>query len=66
MKSKPYNTGKIKIGHAYERPLREMHNPDQDWVQEAFKNQDPINTTAEYIIIGLFVAVLGAILIGVI
>lgn len=67
-KKTPYNTGKIKIGGAYQPPKKNHHNPDQDWVQGIFddKSRPMPYALPDRIILGLLAIVILGLVTGVI
>lgn len=64
----PFNTGKVKIGSAYQAPIRNHQHPDQVWVQDIFRHQERQSPylVSDMVIIGLAVAVIISLLTGVI
>lgn len=64
----PYNTGKIKIGGAYQPPSKNHHDPDQDWVQDIFDHKPRTMPYAlpDKIILGLLAIVILGLMTGVI
>jgi len=64
----PFNTGKVKIGSAYQAPIKNHQHPDQVWVQDIFRHQERPSPylVSDMVIIGLAVAVIISLLAGVI
>lgn len=64
----PYNTGRVKIGGAYQPAPKNHHNQDQDWVQDIFddKPRPMPYALADRIILGLLAIVILGLVTGVI
>ena len=64
----PFNTGKVKIGSAYQAPIKNHQHPDQVWVQDIFRHQERPSPylVSDMVIIVLAVAVIISLLTGVI
>ena len=64
----PFNTGKVKIGSAYQAPIKNHQHPDQIWVQDIFRHQERPSPylVSDLVIMAILAATIIGLLVGVI